>query len=112
MALSKKGTRKMTVGQTDYRWVVRPAADGMIVATIQHAEGTGQLIRVYAKADVHDARLAGADGFLPTRERRAIKPSDVEAIITEAVAQGWEPEAKGAPLVFDWKGSTLVRRGR
>ncbi|EJL40003.1 hypothetical protein BAG01nite_09390 [Brevibacillus agri] len=112
MALSKKGTRKITVGQTEYRWVVSPAADGLIVVTIQHAEGTGQLIRVYAKADVHDARSAGASGSAPTRERRAIKPSEVEAIITEAVAQGWVPEKSGAPLGFDWKGSTLLKRGR
>lgn len=63
MALPKKGTRGITVGDQRYRWVISPAAKGLLALTIQHNEGIGQLIRVYVKSDVKRRYIA-----IPKRE--------------------------------------------
>lgn len=105
MALSKKGSRSITVGQEQYRWVVSPAAKGMMVLTVQHTEGNGQMIRVYAKADVHGHAQGDA------QQVRIIKPAEVAAIIPEAILLGWTPTQPGAPLHFERIGSTLTKKG-
>lgn len=114
MALPKKGTRSITVQQKTYRWGVSSAGQGMLVVTIQSAGEAGQLIRVYMKADVPvmSAATEQAGDSPLAQERRAIKPSDVEAIIAEAVQQGWEPEKKGTPLSFEWRGDVLFSKGK
>ncbi|UED72499.1 hypothetical protein [Brevibacillus sp. DP1.3A] len=109
MALPKKGTRGITVGEQRYRWVISPAAKGLLALTIQHNEGLGQLIRVYVKSDVND--FWAEFPLVQHLDMRVIKPAEVAAIIEEAIKLGWQPDKKGAPLSFDFIGSTLVKKG-
>lgn len=109
MALPKKGTRGITVGEQRYRWVISSAAKGLLTLTIQHNGGNGQLIRVYVKSDVND--FWAEYPLVKHLDMRVIKPSDVAAIIEEAMNLGWQPEQKGTPLSFDLIGSTLVKKG-
>ncbi|MFS0553951.1 hypothetical protein [Brevibacillus sp. 179-C9.3 HS] len=109
MALPKKGTRGITVGEQRYRWVISPAAKGLLALTIQHNDGMGQLIRVYVKSDVND--FWAEFSHVQQLDMRAVKPADVAVIIEEAITQGWQSEIKGAPLSFDLIGSTLVKKG-
>lgn len=46
MTISKKGSRKIRVGQEAFRWVITPSTKGILVLTVQHDELKGQKIRV------------------------------------------------------------------
>ncbi|RNB88334.1 hypothetical protein EDM59_04195 [Brevibacillus nitrificans] len=107
MTMSKKGTRRIVVGQESYRWAVSPASNskGLLVLTVEHTDYQGQLIRVYIESDRNEYWLE-----FPKVEKltaRAIKPADVSEIISQAVSFGWDPKRKGPPLSFLLVGTQL-----
>ena len=54
MTISKKGTRKITVRQELYKWVITPSAKGILTLTVQHNEVNGQLLRVDIESDINE----------------------------------------------------------
>lgn len=36
MTISKKGSRKITIGHEVLRWIITPSSKGIIVLTLQH----------------------------------------------------------------------------
>ncbi|MNR51877.1 hypothetical protein D3C85_1716200 [compost metagenome] len=70
----------------------------MLIA--EHSKEKGQRIEVYVESDINDfwVEFPHVEGL----NLKVVKPKEVAAIIVEAMAQGWEPRKKGAPLVFEW----------
>lgn len=106
MTISYRGSRKLTIGQEAYRWIVSPSGKGSLVLTVQHDDFNGQLIRVSVESDVNEYWIEFPN--VKSLNMKAIKPSDVATIIIEAMKQGWTPKDKGKPLSFSLSRSTLV----
>ncbi|MED4586114.1 hypothetical protein [Brevibacillus choshinensis] len=103
--MSKKGTRKIVVGQESYRWAISPASKGLLVFTAEHTDYKGQIIRVYIESDVNEYWIEFSN--VEKLNARIIKPADVSEIISQAVSLGWDPKRKGAPLTFNLIGNHL-----
>ena len=85
MALRKKGSRKITVNDTDYRWVVASDKKG-IHLVIEHAEQPGQrLVIAFYRVD--------KDG-----EATAVTPNHVKDLIEIGLQKGWQPTTKSQQL--------------
>lgn len=108
MTLSKKGSRKIVVGDEEYRWTISATTRGRIVLIVEHGKEKGKRIEVQIQSDinefwdefphVHDLKL------------KVVKPKEVAIIIIEAIEQGWRPREKGVPLGFDWDNFSLSSR--
>ncbi|RNB89616.1 hypothetical protein EDM56_10545 [Brevibacillus fluminis] len=108
MTLSKKGTRKIVLGQESYRWTIFLATKGHLVFTSEHTNYKGQIIRVFIESDVNEYWVD-----FPHVEKlnvRIIKPADVSEIISQAISLGWDPKRKGQPLTFNLIGTHLKLR--
>ncbi|CAM4210654.1 hypothetical protein FHS16_000348 [Paenibacillus endophyticus] len=106
MTMPKKGTRKITVGNTTYRWHISATSKGRIVLIAEHNEEKGQKLEVYIASDINDYWVE-----FPHVEQlnlKLVKPSEVAIILTEAMGKGWRPEEKRPPLLFNWIYRELV----
>ncbi|MNC23483.1 hypothetical protein D3C81_146860 [compost metagenome] len=106
MTISKKGSRKVIVGQESYRWVITPSARGILSLTVQHDEFKGQLLRVSIDSDINDYWVD-----FPAVESlncKIVLPADIAIIISEAVKQGWKPKEKGSLLSFKLSANKLI----
>ncbi|NIK80590.1 hypothetical protein FHS15_005781 [Paenibacillus castaneae] len=108
MTISNRRSRKITIGQENYRWVVSPSGKGSLVLTVQHDDFNGQLIRVSVESDINEYWIECPN--VKSLDMKVIKPADVTTVIIEAMNQGWTPKDKGKPLCFCLSGSTLVPR--
>lgn len=108
MTISKKGSRKIRVGQEAFRWVITPSTKGFLVLTVQHDELKGQKIRVNVASDINEywVEFPNVDSL----NNKVVKLSEVATIITEAIKQGWNPREKGTLLSFNLSGNNLVPR--
>ncbi|MEV6399098.1 hypothetical protein AB0M39_30675 [Streptomyces sp. NPDC051907] len=100
MALAKKGSRRITVDHTAYRWRLRgrPTYDqGMVWSplayAIEHADQPGATL-VVTTSQPHPSNWMG-------RPAAPVLPSDVAAAIRAARMRGWIPDAPGAPFHLD-----------
>ena len=98
MALAKKGSRRITVGGSDYRWLVSPQDIEGIGLVVEHAEEPAQrIVTWFEHGDI-------------------ISPSVVAWTIKFALAHGWNPKATGSEMHFchhgqiDGQFSRLARR--
>ncbi|WP_340683890.1 hypothetical protein LCL61_36100 [Amycolatopsis coloradensis] len=99
MALLRKGSRRIVVDETAYRWIVRRKA---------HLR-TGRRIFLSYGVELEDARgavlVVRTDHAHPVNymgvPSKAVLPSDVERAIRLALARGWEPSAPGAQFRLD-----------
>lgn len=107
MTISKKGTRKITIGQEVLRWIITPSTKGIVVLTVQHDEIMGQLIRVYIESDINEFWVEFP--LVESLNCKVVKPAEVAAIIVEAIKQGWSPRSSGTPLSFNQVNNTLVK---
>lgn len=82
MALAKKGSRVMTVDGARYRWVVAPNDEPGLGIVVEAADAPGQ--RMVTWVD-HGTTIA---------------PWLVREAIVHALAQGWQPQARGPERVF------------
>ena len=87
MALVKKGSRTITVGEIDYRWLV----------SAQDMEGLGLVIELAEKP-----RQRMVTWF---EHGDVISPSVVERCIKFALANDWHPESTGSELHFRHNGA-------
>ena len=117
MALAKKGTRRISVGQTEYIYKV-----SRIKKTSELRSGEKELeetflkfARYYGLGQVMDAvinivvqlednpssslfvkcKTIIVDGFMGFEQVLSIKPSLVAGLITQAMEEGWNPERRG-----------------
>ncbi|HZH77795.1 MAG TPA: hypothetical protein VEY88_17345 [Archangium sp.] len=89
MALAKKGTRLMTVEGARYRWVVAPNDESGLGIVVEAEDSPGQ--RMVTWVD-HGTTLS---------------PWLVREAILHALAQGWQPRARGPERVFRFDASSI-----
>lgn len=93
MGLAKRGTRRITVGGSAYRWVVSPD-DGYMVLVAELADEPGQ--RLEASFNYHDIHeLAGPGASRIAGQRRSVSPGVVSVVIEVALRRGWQPSRRG-----------------
>ncbi|WP_052847599.1 hypothetical protein [Streptomyces avicenniae] len=100
MALARRGSRRIVVGGTAYRWLLRRRptyAQAMCWSpctfAVVHAETPGATLVV-------TTGLPHAGNWLG-RAAVPVLPSDVARAVELAVARGWEPTAPGPPFRLD-----------
>ena len=92
MAMAKKGTRRITVDGTAYRWVASPN-DGYIDFVAELADAPGW--RMEASFRYHDVYDPRADGsWRIVGQRRTVGPAAARAVILAALARGWRPDTR------------------
>jgi len=93
-----KGLRSITVDGARYRWRFHSGRDDSKV-TLQSSDSGGQQAIVTLRG-FRDPWLAFSDGyakFVP------IPPKLVRRMIHQAIAAGWKPARRAAPVRFDFK---------
>ncbi|AFC30431.1 hypothetical protein PM3016_3610 [Paenibacillus mucilaginosus 3016] len=108
MAISKKGSRTITIHGEVYRWILSPRS-GSVLLIVESGTGQGQRMEVLIPTEASGRSAGTAFGVQP--EMRIVTPKDVEGCIRQALSSGWKPTAQGAPLTFDLRGDLLVPRG-
>ncbi|MFK8161448.1 MAG: hypothetical protein AB8H12_03210 [Lewinella sp.] len=107
MALSKKHSRLITVDNQRFRWLVSPN-DGYCIFIAEKEEVNGQKIEVYFDTDINNFWLSFPD--VEHLNLKVLYPKDAAPIIGQALKDGWKPDKKGSPLVFDWKDNKIIKR--
>ncbi|MEU2928870.1 hypothetical protein ABZ636_28040 [Streptomyces sp. NPDC007251] len=100
MALGRKGSRRIVVDGTSYRWRLRPRptyGQGLCwwpcTYAVEHAEHPGTTLVV-------TTNQPHASNWLE-RPSNPVLPSDVAAAITAALQHGWVPTRAGSPFHLD-----------
>lgn len=103
MALNKKGSRRIVVDGSAYRWRLRrrPTYDqGMCWSpctyAVEHAERPGAVL-VVTTDQPHITNWVGRVG-------NPVRPADVADAIRDARARGWTAELPGSPFHLDRSG--------
>jgi hypothetical protein len=107
MALSKKKSRLITIGDDQFRWLVS-SNSGYNVFVAEKEAVKGCKIEVYFERYKHKP-----GSFQHSKDPSnlvIIKPGDAAAIISQAQELGWLPEIKGKPVVFDLEGKKVTKR--
>ncbi|MBC9711679.1 hypothetical protein H9Y04_03740 [Streptomyces sp. TRM66268-LWL] len=100
MAIGRKGSRRLVVDGTAYRWRLRrrPTYDQALCGTpctyAVQDEATPGTTLVVTTSQPHANNWFGAPSS-------PVLPSDVSAAITSALAQGWHPTRPGSPFHLD-----------
>jgi len=89
MALAKKGTRLMTVEGARYRWVVAPNDEPGLGIVVEAEDSPGQRMVTWVDHGT------------------TISPWLVREAILHALAQGWQPRARGPERVFRFDASSI-----
>ena len=94
MSIPKKGSRKITVDGTTYRWTIRRKPsygqaidESNLTAAVELYESPGTTLIVTFPFTRPDSWL--------TPGNKSVTPSDIKHSIIEALRKGWEPEVNG-----------------
>jgi len=93
MALVKKGSRKITVDGTAYRWRITrtyKSADDILEVFIERIENGNTVLCVRTGF----LRPDGAFSNIGESTQGIVTPKNVESYIKQALAKGWKPESK------------------
>lgn len=100
MALVRKGSRRIVVDGTEYRWRLRgrPTYDQGLVWSpctfaVEHADTPGTML-VVTTDQPHPSNWIG-------REAEPVLPSGVAAAVRLALSEGWTPTAPGSAFHLD-----------
>ena len=93
MAISKKGSRTITVNGIAYRWVVSPDS-GYAVVVVELEPNPGERLLGYCNPFT-EARSPDAGGLRLNTIHRTISPGAVTRLIRAALERGWQPAKKG-----------------
>jgi hypothetical protein len=100
MALARKGSRRIVVDGTVYRWRVRhkPSyCQGLawtpLSYAVEQADSTGAVL-VVRTSQPHPSNWINAPAA-------PVRPADVASSIRTALANGWSPTCPGKPFVVD-----------
>lgn len=102
MALNKKGSRRITVDGSTYRWRVRRKPSyrqGLRWTPMTYAVEAADEYRPGAALVVTTSRPH--PGNWVAAEARPLLPAHVAADIREARRQGWDPARQGRPFPLD-----------
>lgn len=94
------------IREEKYFWTVSPGS-GYIIIIAEHETYRGRGLEVYFSSDI--------DSFgvnVPNTEHlnlKIVRPKDIEYFIGQALEQGWKPDEKGRPLVFEFDSVQLNR---
>lgn len=107
MTLPKKKSRIINIDGVKYRWMVGPN-DGynVFVAEKEHIKG----LKIQVHFDIEVNRSSSEFSDTNNLNLKILKPKDAETIIRQALNDGWEPEKKGRPIVFDLKDDRIIKR--
>jgi len=94
MALPKKGSRLLTVEDSNYRWMAT-GNDGWIDLYIELDGAKGQQLMV--KFDYRHREIKEADGVSP-EQQFVVTPNIVRQTIIYGIENGWKPGENGKPL--------------
>ncbi|WP_442805460.1 hypothetical protein [Streptomyces sp. GMR22] len=110
MALVRKGSRRIVVDGTAYRWRLRRRptylqglAWSPCTFAVEHAEAPGTTL-VVTTSQPHPSNWLG-------REAKPVRPADVAEAIELALGTGWDPEAPGRPFHLDLSLARCCRAG-
>jgi len=94
MAISKKGSRKITVDNENYLWLIRRRVPislvygtGYLNVAIDHADNSGTVLVIHTDKEHPHNYGDGLKDF--------VSPSDIARWISEAQNLGWNPQQKG-----------------
>ena len=107
MTLPKKKSRLITIDTTKYHWLVGPN-DGYNVFVAEKVGIKGRKIEIYFDTDINKFWVEFP--HVQDLNLKIIKPRDAALIIRQAINQGWNPDEKGEPIVFDLKSEKLIKR--
>ncbi|WP_353777682.1 hypothetical protein [Winogradskyella sp. 3972H.M.0a.05] len=98
MSIPKKGTRKISVNELKFRWLIRKKA-----TYTQSVYGIGKLhVAVELEENPKTSLLIHTDRNHPndieTEIVNPIKPSDISNWIKQALELGWNPSKFGSPF--------------
>lgn len=102
MALNRKGSRRITVDGTEYRWRIRrkPSyAQGLCWIPLTFAVEIAEADHPSRTLVVTSGQPHPSNWLEVTAE--PVRPADVAASIREARAQGWNPTSPGPPFMLD-----------
>ena len=101
MSIRSRGSRKVEVGEEVYAWTIRPGP------TPAQAEGQGGMTVAIQRVVPPSRAVLMVDTGLMRCENKvhshktAVKPAMVRAMVGQALAEGWRPDAgEGHRLVF------------
>ncbi|WP_168123974.1 hypothetical protein [Paenibacillus sp. HB172176] len=106
MTISKKGSRKIIVGQEPYRWIITPSARGIVTLTVQYDGVKGQLLRVDIESDINEFWVEFPN--VESLNNKIVMPVEIALIISEAISKRWSPQEKGPLLSFKLSDNKLV----
>ncbi|KYG85479.1 hypothetical protein AWW67_15225 [Roseivirga seohaensis] len=109
MTLSKKHSRAIVIDDCRFKWLVSPN-DGHNVFVAEKEDIKGQKIEVHFNTDINSFWVEFPN--VVNLNLKVLKPKDAESIIRQALNDGWNPERKGTPMVFDWENDTIIRRSK
>ena len=101
MPLARKGSRRIRVGDTDYRWVVAPDS-GYMHLVVEAADCPAQRLAVLV--DYGDSEIPAADVSPSDIPQRAVTPAFVRRCIEFALASDWRPTERGPGLRLRLRG--------
>lgn len=102
MALNTKGSRRITVGGIEYRWLIRRKPSYMqgfcwapMTCAVEAVSGSQSgTILIVTSGQAHPSNWVGV-------ETEPIRPAHVAASIREARGRGWDPTRGGSPFRLD-----------
>ena len=108
MAIAKIGTRKITVENESYRWLIRRKAtysqsdhgNGYLHVAVEHADKLGAVLVIYT------GRKHPKDWS--TIEVVPVTPSDVAKWIKQALKLGWKPSEEGKQYPVEVIGDEMI----
>jgi hypothetical protein len=103
MALSKKGSRIITVDGVKYRWLIRRKAtytqscylDGCLHVAIELAQSPGMMLLLWTDRPHPEGYAILPMDVIP------ITPADIANWIRQSLELGWKPELKDGTLTFN-----------
>lgn len=94
MAIPKKGSRKITVDGTDYRWTIRrkptcpkTLCEENVLAAVELYDKPRSVLSIKFPWVRYDNRFGIAE--------QPVTPKHIEQCIKRALAEGWQPEKTG-----------------
>jgi hypothetical protein len=102
MAIPKKGSRTVRVGDDDYRWRIRKRptySQGAFESPMSLA--VELCTQEAASVLVVNLRVSRPDNWIGPHQT-AVKPAMVRDMIGKALAAGWHPAGAGKPFELDY----------
>lgn len=97
MAIAKKGSRKITVGDISYRWSIRKKPTYFQAAFEDNITAAVELLDQPASVLHITFPWARPDNWI-NPSKLAITPKLIEECITEAIENGWKPHICGSAM--------------